>query len=314
MAADLTRFDFHAKKFYFSDNVRIMTAEEVGQYILLLVESWLGGKDASLPDNPVMLARMARVDSVSDQVLSMFPVVETEHGSRRRNETLYGEWLEALGRTLYHAENGKLGGSSRSEEKTLAARENGKLGGRPSILVAKQNPSENPSENQSETESPIQSKSNQINPNQSKSTQLDGDIDFRLFKRRFKELIHHNLSGDKRTQNDYLKFAEQYGGNVLLECLTDWAQKSGEWASTIKYPIMAFWKALPEYAETALDIIEEEKNQARKNEQVAEQRAHSEQIQAESIERQTAETVKFLTSQPPTTTGEGSVEDFLAGE
>ena len=314
MAADLTRFDFHAKKFYFSDNVRIMTAEEVGQYILLLVESWLGGKDASLPDNPVMLARMARVDSVSDQVLSMFPVVETEHGSRRRNETLYGEWLEALGRTLYHAENGKLGGSSRSEEKTLAARENGKLGGRPSILVAKQNPSENPSENQSETESPNQTKPNQINPNQPKPTQLDGDIDFRLFKRRFKELIHHNLSGDKRTQNDYLKFAEQYGGNVLLECLTDWAQKSGEWASTIKYPIMAFWKALPEYAETALDIIEEEKNQARKNEQVAEQRARSEQIQAESIERQTAEINAILsaTSLDPET--ECKLEDIMAEE
>lgn len=99
MAADFTRFDFHAKKFYFSESVQVMSAEEVGQYLLLLVSAWLGAKDASLPDSPKLLAKMARVETVSDAVLDMFPVVETEHGKRRRNETLYEEWQAAVKRS-----------------------------------------------------------------------------------------------------------------------------------------------------------------------------------------------------------------------
>ena len=99
MATDFTRFDFHAKKFYFSENVREMSAEEVGQYILLMVEAWMSGKETSLPDNPKLLARMARVDQVSENVLAMFPIVQTEHGNRRRNDTLYSEWTAAVERT-----------------------------------------------------------------------------------------------------------------------------------------------------------------------------------------------------------------------
>jgi hypothetical protein len=41
---DLTRFDFRALRFLKSEDVEIMTAEEVGQFVLLMCHAWLGGK------------------------------------------------------------------------------------------------------------------------------------------------------------------------------------------------------------------------------------------------------------------------------
>ena len=82
MAVDLTRFDFHAKRIYFSESVRAMSAEEVGQYLLLLIEAWMGGKDTTLPKDSVYLAQLARVKEVSPHVMNQFHLVETQWGQR----------------------------------------------------------------------------------------------------------------------------------------------------------------------------------------------------------------------------------------
>jgi len=110
--ADLTSFNFHALRFLQSENTRQMTAKEVGQYLLLLIEAWLGGKSASLPTELDKLNTMVRIptglpgrpEKISDKVLAMFPLVETEFGPRRRNETLYGEWVIANNRSNLNRE------------------------------------------------------------------------------------------------------------------------------------------------------------------------------------------------------------------
>lgn len=96
---DLTRFTFQAKKWYCSETVRALSADECGQYILLLVEAWMSGKAASLPTDTSLLAKYARVKQVSRAVLACFPIVDTEFGKRRRNETLYKDWVESVTRS-----------------------------------------------------------------------------------------------------------------------------------------------------------------------------------------------------------------------
>ena len=100
MNVDLTRFDFRALRFLKSEDVEVMTAEEVGQYILLMCHAWLGGKNASLPDNPVLLARYARCERVSEAVMR-----EWKEGADGRlyNETLSEEWAAAIGRSAHGA-------------------------------------------------------------------------------------------------------------------------------------------------------------------------------------------------------------------
>jgi uncharacterized protein YdaU (DUF1376 family) len=75
-----------------------MSAEEVGQYVLLMCHAWLGGKNASLPNNPILLARYARCEHVSDTVMH-----EWNEGADGRlyNDTLSEEWTAAIGRSAH---------------------------------------------------------------------------------------------------------------------------------------------------------------------------------------------------------------------
>ncbi len=95
---DFTRFDFHALRFLKSEDVEIMTAEEVGQFLLLMIHAWLGGKAASLPNNPTLLAKYARCERVSEAVMG-----EWKEGPDNRlyNETLSEEWDAAVGRSAH---------------------------------------------------------------------------------------------------------------------------------------------------------------------------------------------------------------------
>lgn len=100
MKADLTRFDFRALRFLKSEDIEAMTAEEVGQFVLLMCHAWLGGKNASLPNNPILLAKYARCERVSDAVMR-----EWRQGpdGRLYNETLSEEWDAAVGRSAHGA-------------------------------------------------------------------------------------------------------------------------------------------------------------------------------------------------------------------
>lgn len=106
---DFTRFDFHVVRFMYSETVKQMSAEEVGQYILLLCDAWIMGKEVTLPNDHKYLARVARVDKVSPLVLSKFEKVEMECGTRLRNPALYKEWQATMKRSESARERGKIG-------------------------------------------------------------------------------------------------------------------------------------------------------------------------------------------------------------
>jgi uncharacterized protein YdaU (DUF1376 family) len=84
------------RDFMSSPDVEIMTCEEVGSYFLLLQKAWLGGEDCTLPNDPARLAKLARVEKVSDLVLSKFPV---NSEGRLYNQRLKQEWDSAVKRS-----------------------------------------------------------------------------------------------------------------------------------------------------------------------------------------------------------------------
>lgn len=98
MKADLTRFDFNALRFLKSEDVEVMTAEEVGQSVLLMCHAWLGGKNASLSNNQILLAKYARCKRVSDAVMRQWR--ESPDG-RLYNEMLSEEWSAAMQRSSH---------------------------------------------------------------------------------------------------------------------------------------------------------------------------------------------------------------------
>jgi uncharacterized protein YdaU (DUF1376 family) len=292
---DLTRFDFHAVRFMNSEDVEEMSAAEVGQYILLLCKAWLIGKDTTLPLDLVKLARYARTESLSEAVLAHFPIVETEFGDRRRNNVLYSEWMEACLRS----ETGRNKANKRWEAKPLVSGDD-----TTADATANATPMPGPMPSPYRTE-PIHS--NHTNPSQTIVESCQDE--FRIFKQRFKQWVRANLSGDKRTRADYAKYQQQYGAEVILECLEEWANKNGEWASTIKFPASAFWKVLPEYAETAIDVIEARKEQEEQVAKIEQQKVNQERAQADSITRQTQEIVQRMRATPQQ--NEESLDDFL---
>src|SRR5580658_7014302 len=99
----LTRFDFDAAEFLADEDVAGMTAAEVGQYVLLLCAAWLGGNDATLPNDPRKLARLARATTgrVAPVVLGKF--IPTE-GGRLSNLLLSTEWKLACARANVRSE------------------------------------------------------------------------------------------------------------------------------------------------------------------------------------------------------------------
>ena len=205
--ADLTRFDFHALRFDQSECVARMTAEEVGQYILLLVKAWLMGKDATLPDDLPFLARVARVEEVSPIVLQKFPVIQTPFGPRRRNEVLYNEWLEAVGRNLSASESGKLGATIRWGNREAI----GSLSGTHVGLHS----------------------SNQTNPNQTKPVYRAAESSsgtsgiWKFIASHFSSHFGFTPASREQDKQEYQKVCDTYGEDAVLSAFDKWAPENG---------------------------------------------------------------------------------------
>ncbi len=79
------------RDFMSSPDVQLMTAEECGSFFFLLQWSWLSGENCSLPNDPERLAKLARVERVSEIVLNKFSL---DKNGRLFNERLSQEWQE----------------------------------------------------------------------------------------------------------------------------------------------------------------------------------------------------------------------------
>lgn len=254
---DITRFDFHVMRFMESEWVQQMSASQVGQYILLMCKAWLQGKDTTLPDNPGLLAAWAKVDAVDQIVLDRFPVVQTNHGMRRRNEALYREWQDTIARSfLAPAANGSLGGSSTSEAKAEAARRNGLLGGRPKTQAEPNTPSS------------TQPDSTQIES----VTSTSGQSRFANLSARYRKAFGVAISTHKRAKNDYAVACHTYGEDTVLAMFDQWSTEPGnDWIREKRHPygIKSFYEQL--------------------NEQIASSKQQQEENPQEAVDRKTVQ-------------------------
>jgi uncharacterized protein YdaU (DUF1376 family) len=115
----LTRFDFDAGDFLSSPDVASMTATEIGQYVLLLCAAWLSGKDATLPNDPKVLAKLARAPrGVSPKVFAKFKVCSGDT-NLIYNPRLSQEWDAALDRAQRRHEKAQKAAESRWNEDAL---------------------------------------------------------------------------------------------------------------------------------------------------------------------------------------------------
>jgi uncharacterized protein YdaU (DUF1376 family) len=234
MPAELTRFDFHVHKFLNSEDVEIMTADEVGQYILLLCHSFVKGKEASLPNDLAVLAKYARVDKLSKLVLKKFPIVETEWGPRRRNQVMYAEYLSAVKRSL----NGRSAVAERWEKdgNTDVIRPYNE---RSSLLLP-----------------------NPIIPNQSiqsnQPTPISGGSgNWKVLAIRFREVLGKFISSTKTNKQKYAEFCSQYEQDRVIEIFNEWATQNKSWLAEKNDALFFFWKELPNLIEAV--VSEKEK-------------------------------------------------------
>lgn len=281
MAIDLTRFDFHAVRFMYSEDVKMMSAKEVGQYILLLCEAWLSGKDTSLPDNMEYLSSLVRGEAVSENVLKKFPLVETQWGTRRRNEPLYREWCTTIERHKTFSENGRQGGVSVSPAKSEASRQNGMLGGRPS---------KNLSETQANNfDNLTQTKSSQAKPNQSESVQTNpNQSNFRNIAIKYRAAMGKSHSKSAEFRDQYSQFCARYGEDVILKDFEDWVG-ANEWRSDKLGNRGLYWyfKDLPDRIEelNAVEVLKPKETTVSESEVERINREGNEQARLEAEKR-----------------------------
>jgi uncharacterized protein YdaU (DUF1376 family) len=229
--ADLTRFDFHALRFTKSLSIMAMSNEEIGQYILLLCEAWLGGRNTTLPNDPEILARLARCKKVSDKVLTMFPVVEE---GIRRNETLFGEWMATTERLGTASAAGRKGNDIRwAANRVAIATQSDSDGAARETFIAQTRPD--------------QTDSDQTSPNQSTSF---GQGTFKNIAIQYSSYfgVHHSKS--KKHLERYQKACSQYGEERVLEYFQRWVQTAG-WLKE-KHDsngLNFFWRPMEEIAE-----------------------------------------------------------------
>lgn len=222
---ELTRFDFHVNRFLHSDDVESMTAEEVGQYILLLVHSFLKD-EASLPDDPAVLARYARVKKVSDLVMKKFPLVKINGVPRRQNGPLYQEYLRAKARS----EGGRKAVAERWENDSNT-----------NVI-----PPHNESKPVVDTHTiPYQSIPTHTTPNHSSL----GSGTWKTLAIRFRGVLGKFISSTKTNKQKYSEFCSQYGEDRVLEVFNQWADQNKSWVADKSDALFFFWKELPDMVE-----------------------------------------------------------------
>ncbi len=232
--ADLTRFDFHVHRFLNSEDVERMTAEEVGQYILLLCKSWILEKDASLPDDLEYMARHARArKEVSPLVLKKFPLVETQFGVRRQNPTLYAEWKLAQERRDMAKEYGRRGGEAKAASRHP--------------LGTLDTPSPMP-KNEFVAHT-IPNQSYQTNHTDS-DTESFGHGTFKNISIHYSSHFGISHSHSKKHVERYQAACQKYGEDKVLEYFDRWAESSS-WLreKRDRNGLNFFWRPLEEIAE-----------------------------------------------------------------
>jgi uncharacterized protein YdaU (DUF1376 family) len=232
MGVDLTRFDFHVYRFLHSYNVRKMSSDEVGQYVLLLAECWVLGKGACIPDDPEYLAEISRSSQISPLVLKQFKPIEIDGEKWLRNDALYEEWEKASGRVALASEMGRKGNDRRWGNRGATEDE---IGGRQNIGSGGDKVQNRPTQ-------PVSTQPNQPNPTQSThilSDAASGDenshtksnckSNHKLIRTRYYSYFGIVHAHSEKDIQKYVSACGKYGEDAVLRYFDQWAQTAVDW-------------------------------------------------------------------------------------
>lgn len=310
-AVELTRMDFHVSRFMNSEDVREMTACEVGQYCLLLFEAWMIGKDCTLPEEEGKVARYARVETVAPGVLAKFPVVETEeYGPRRRNDVQFEIWGQAKARSEAGRQAADASWAVRRQKQADSGATSGATAvASGSVLL------------RSTHTKPIQTGTEQTNPEHTiaperasvpLNPQPNTGSDWSTLAVKHKRFFGKQASSTLKAQ--YGTACAKYGEDVVLECFNDWAPDALDWvkANDVKQPLFAFFKKLPDMAETVVGAREADAAEVTQRAADA-ARAQQETTQREQqvVAARKADADKWDSMTKPSTDNEVSLADYL---
>jgi hypothetical protein len=274
----------------------------------LLCKSWLLAHDATLPDDLEYLSRIAHCEVVSDRVLAKFPVVETERGQLRRNQTLYEEWCRASERSDTARERvqrrwGQAEGTETPAATSVSTLVNTAVR-RP--LVAGGYPTQ-PEPNRTESNQPVVTEVGSA----SKANQHNG-CDWSTLAVKHKRYFGKQASSTFKEK--YAAACKQFGEDVVLDCFEDWSTDAKDWVKNegVKQPLFGFFKKLPDMAETVVaarqvDVAEAAKCAADAARAQEAQATREKQIAAARL----ADAAKWDSMSKPSTDNEVSLADYL---
>lgn len=119
MAGDITRITLNVYNMANSEYIDSLTDAELGQWMRLFMKSVLIAKECTLSTDEKLLASYTKSRKLSPRVLESYPVVETELGLRRRNDTLYTAWCMVRTRSVDASESRSQGRVRPVEPKPL---------------------------------------------------------------------------------------------------------------------------------------------------------------------------------------------------
>jgi hypothetical protein len=306
--------------------VRGMTWLQRHLYRSLLCAAFFHGTRPYLPSDDEVLWVLAGAESPDmweqnkARVLKRFTVCEHD-ASLLENKRVTADWNRLLSFRDEAAEQGRLGGLKSAEarkEKYGTARPFKPLVVEPVEPIGN-TPSESFTENVG-TRNQVklsEEKLSEVKKREENTCNANGISCSQAKTADWKNIAipYRNVFGKKAGadfKKRYFDACLKFGEDVVLECFHAWAtQNTADWCETNGFdrPLNLFFKKLPEEAEDTIGL-----NQAEKeiNEKAAEVRRTGDEIQAASIEKQTADLVALLDSRDVKRESEGSLEDFMA--
>lgn len=242
MPVDLTRFDLNVHQLLGSEDVQMMDCCEFGQYMLLLCHAWQMGKDTTLPNDPKFLAKITRVDKVSDIVLKKFQVNDA---GRLFNQRLLTEWELAIERSSRFSESGKKGATTKAATMKYQVLPKPGQTEDSSLALARLKPGS------------LQAKSIQVIPIQPKPSQV---VRLSDFFPRWRKLVVRISKREKSvgpigtSEGEFQDLLNEYSSEVVLDATREWAEASKDFIKDTKYRVVpVFLKQAPKWIEGILD-------------------------------------------------------------
>jgi hypothetical protein len=261
-------FPWNEEEFQADVFVRGMTPLQRWMYRTLLQSMFWATTRPYLPNDDEQLAVLAGCESLEqwvankDKILRRFSVIENDGETVLANKRVESDWSRLEEKREKMADLGQRSAAARQQANdgsTHVERTSGAC-----LIVANGVPA------------PVTQRKSQSTDTEREKAQTSNTATDCVFSSKAKQ----NLGGDWSTiairhkrifgrqasishKEKYAEFCARFSEEIVLECFEDWSQDAKDWVDSagVKQPLFAFWKKLPDMAETAIGVRAAEKQE-----------------------------------------------------